>query len=379
MAEKDYYGILGLEKTANADEIKSAYRRLAKKYHPDVYATASDAEKKNAEEKFKEVQHAYDVLSDPQKKAAYDQYGSEDGPMGGGGAGFNPFGGGGGFDFFSDIINNFTGGGRASRSQDRDGDDIEVAVNLAFKEACFGAKDKEIHYTRIERCSACNGSGASNPNAVRTCSKCGGSGVINVQKRTMFGVMSSQMVCDACGGSGKAITEKCRECSGKGRIRRQRMLKVNIPAGIDNGQMMTIRGEGCAPASLRGEFGNLVLVFRVAPHALFAREGTNISFELPITVTQAALGAKITIPTLNGTTQIEIPEGTQNGTVLRVKGKGIKDLRREAYGDLYIHIIVDIPKNLNRKQRDILEEAQSVLEKARYDKIEKYNKTLRDL
>ena len=385
MAEKDYYSILGVSKEASADELKSAYRRLAKKYHPDVYATAPEAEKKQAEEKFKEIQHAYDVLSDPQKKAAYDQYGSEDGPMGGGGSGFNPFSGGfggeGGFDSFSDFINIFTGGGRSSSRSRRnlDGDDIEVAINLSFKEACFGVKDKEVSFMRVEKCATCNGTGSSNPNGVKVCTKCHGTGYINVQQRSLFGMMTSQRTCDMCGGQGKTITDKCKDCGGKGTVRRQKTIKVNIPAGVDNGQMMTIRGEGCAPSGQGGNYGNLILIFKVAPHSLFVREGNDISFELPITIMQATLGAKVTIPTLNGTTMIDIPEGTQHGTVLRIRGKGVKDLRRDAYGDMYVHIVIDVPKGLNRKQREAVQAAQDALDKVRYDKIDKFNRSLRDL
>ncbi len=384
MAEKDCYSILGVSKEASADELKSAYRRLAKKYHPDVYATAPEAEKKNAEEKFKEIQHAYDVLSDPQKKAAYDQYGSEDGPMGAGGSGFNPFSGGfggeGGFDSFSDFINIFTGGGRSSRTRrNLDGDDIEVAINLTFKEACFGVKDKEVSFMRVEKCATCNGTGSSNPNGVHVCSKCHGTGYITVQQRSLFGVMNTQRTCDACGGRGKTITDKCKDCGGKGTVRRQKTIKVNIPAGVDNGQMMTIRGEGCAPSEQGGNYGNLILIFKVAPHSLFVREGNDISFEYPITIMQAALGAKVTIPTLNGTTQIDIPEGTQHGTVLRIREKGVKDLRRNAYGDMYVHIVIDVPKGLNRKQKEALQAAQDALDKVRYDKIDKFNRSLRDL
>ncbi len=385
MAEKkDYYSILGVSKDASADDLKSAYRRLAKKYHPDVYATAPEAEKKQAEEKFKEIQHAYDVLSDPQKKAAYDQYGSEDGPMGAGGSGFNPFGGGfgggGDFDFVSDIFNMFTGGGRSSRARRNvDGDDVEVTVNLTFKEACFGVKEKEITYSRIEQCATCHGTGSSNPNGVKVCTKCHGSGVINVQSRTMFGFMNTQRACDACGGRGKTITDKCRDCGGKGLVRKQKKIKINIPAGVDNGQMMTVREQGCAPADGKGNYGNLILVFKVAPHPLFVREGKDISYELPITIMQATLGAKITVPTLNGTTMIDIPEGTQTGTVLCIRGKGVKDLRKNEYGDMYFHIIVEVPKNLNRKQREAMEQAQDALDKVTYDKVEKFNRIMSSL
>lgn len=374
-----------MAKTASADEIKSAYRRLAKKYHPDVFATAEESKKKEAEIKFKEIQHAYDILSDPQKKAAFDQYGSEDGPTmsGFGQGGFNPFGGGGagGFD---DIINNiftsFTGGGgRSGARRARDGDDLEFTLSLSFKDACFGVKDKEITFSRIEKCPTCNGSGAKDSSSIKTCPKCGGSGVINVQQRTPFGVMQTQRTCDECGGEGKIISEKCPDCHGKGRIKKQRTLKINIPAGVDNGQMLTMRGEGNAAPSEGGNNGNLILIFKIEPHPLFVREGVNLRYELPITIMQAALGDKIDVPTLSGVTTVEIPEGTQNGTVIRVKGKGVKSLRREAYGDLFIKIIVEVPKNLSSKQKSALKELNETLSKAKYEKIENYNKVLRNL
>lgn len=379
---KDYYDILGVDKKASADDIKSAYRRMAKKYHPDVYATASDKEKAEAEEKFKDVQHAYAVLSDPQKKAAYDQYGSEEGPQfaGGGGAGFNPFGGGSGFgDIFSDIFSAFSGGG-SSRNPNapRMGDDIEVEVTLNFKEACFGVK-KEITFNRIEKCSTCNGTGAKDASSVKVCTKCGGRGRVTVQQRTMLGVMQTEKVCDMCGGSGKIITDSCPDCRGKGRVRKQRTVTIPIPAGVDNGQMLTVRNEGNAGYN-GGENGNLIVVFRVRPHSMFVRNGNDLKLDLPITITQAVFGDNIEIPTLDKPVRIEIPAGTKNGTVLKVKGKGVKDLRRNSYGDLMITIKVDVPKNLSLKQRKELRQYFEDLDKnAQYDEVEKYQKKLRNI
>ena len=385
MAQTNYYDVLGVAKTASADEIKSAYRRLAKKYHPDVYATADEKTKKDAEAKFKEITHAYDVLSDPQKKAAYDQYGSEDGPTFSGGG--NPFGDGspfgGGFeDLFSNIFSGFTGGGGRSGGQarrDRNGDDVECTVNLTFKEACFGVKDKEIIFNRMDKCPSCNGTGSKSATGVQTCSRCNGTGTVTMQQRTPFGVMQTRTTCPQCNGEGKVIVDKCTECYGKGIVRKQRRLKVNIPAGVDNGNTMTIAKEGCAAPNGTGVSGNLFLIFKVASHPIFIREGVNISYELPISITQAALGAKISVPTLDGSTTIDIPEGTQNGTVIRVKGKGVKNLRKDSYGDMYIHIIVDVPKSLNLKQRAALREAEEQLAKAKYDQIDKFNKKLRDM
>lgn len=387
MADKDLYAILGINKNASADEIKSAYRSLAKKYHPDLYATASESEKKAAESKFKEIQHAYEVLSDPQKKAAYDQYGSEDGPTmngfggnGGGFGGFTNFSGEGFDGFFSNIFDAFTGGNRGATSQQEDGADVECKVNLSFKEAVFGVKDKEIVFNRMEKCSTCNGTGSKSPNGVTTCSKCKGTGTITILQRSFFGNVQTRTTCDQCRGTGKIIIDKCPDCLGKGIRRAQRKLKINVPAGVDNNNTMTIRGEGCAAPNGSGTAGDLYLRFIVAPHTLFVREGVNVSFELPITIFQAALGAKIAVPMLDGSSyMLDIPEGTQNGTVLRIRGKGIKNLRKEAYGDMYVHIVVEVPKSLNLKQRNALRDISDEMAKAKYDKVERFNKIIKDL
>lgn len=383
MAEKDYYAILGVSKEASADDIKSAYRHMAKKYHPDVYATAEESKKKEAEAKFKEIQHAYDVLSDPDKKAAYDQYGSEDGPtMGSGGFGFNPFGGGagGGYDdLFSNIFSAFTGGGAQRSNTNRDGDDVEYELKLTFKEAVFGVKDKEIVFNRIEKCATCKGTGAKDPSSVKVCTKCGGRGVVTVQQRTPFGVMQTQKRCEDCGGSGKIIGEKCKDCGGKGRVRKQRSIKVNIPAGVDNGQMLTMRGEGSAPRG-NGNNGNLILIFNVKGHPIFHRDGVNVSLDFPITVTDAILGGTVKVPTMDGgTVDLKISEGTQSGTIKTIRGKGVKHLRRDAYGDMLVRIIVDIPKDFSLRQKSALKDLDEVLSKGKYEEIEKFKKTLKDL
>ena len=382
---KNYYDILGVDKNASADEIKSAYRRLAKKYHPDVYATASDKEKAEAEAKFKEIQYAYDVLSDPQKKAAFDQYGSEDGPTMGGGAGFNPFGGGasgfGGFgDIFSDIFNTFTGGSasRSGATSARGGEDIEVELTLDFKEACFGAK-KEVTYTRIEKCPTCGGTGAKDKDSVKVCTKCGGRGRVIVQQRTMLGVMQTERVCDMCGGAGKIIMDPCPECKGKGKVRKKRTVSINIPAGVDNGQMLNVHNEGNAGYN-GGPNGNLIVVFRIKPHPLFTRRGNDIMFEMPITVTQAIFGDTVDVPTLDKPARVEIPAGIKNGTVIKVKGKGVKDLRRNVYGDIVITVKVDIPRNVGIRQRKEIKDSLEQLDRsAQYDEVEKFKKKLKSL
>ncbi len=379
MAEKDYYKVLGIDKNADADQIKSAYRKLAKKYHPDVYTTKSDSEKKAAEAKFKEVQHAYDVLSDPQKKATYDQFGSEDGPTMQGG---NPFGTGGFTDLFSDIFNVFSdvGGGRSTRqarASAMPGDDIELTMRLDFKEASFGAA-RDITFTRIEKCPVCSGSGAKVGTEKKRCTKCGGSGTVTVNQRTMFGTMQTMRTCDLCNGSGETIDVPCPECAGKGRVRRSRTLKVNIPAGVDEGQILTMRGEGSASLG-NGPNGNLLIIFSIRAHPLFKRDGFNLYFDLPITSFQAILGAKINIPTLDGRTTVDIPSGTQSGTILRIRGKGIKHLRKDAFGDLLVKVVIDTPKNISSKQKKKLLEAEDAFADAKYDKIKAYNKVLREL
>lgn len=375
---KDYYKVLEIERDANADEIKSAYRRLAKKYHPDVFATATEDKKKEAEQKFKELQHAYAVLSDPQKKSTYDQFGSEDGPMMGEGGfgGFNPFGNDAGFadDIISNIFSAFTGGGRASGGAryERDGDDIEVVLNLSFKEAFFGV-EKEITFNRIEKCKTCSGTGAKDKASIKTCPKCGGTGSVRVTQRTPFGVMQSTQACDRCRGKGKTIDEPCADCKGRGRVKKSRTIKVRIPAGVDNGQMLTMRGEGSSPEG-NGNNGNLIIIFKVSPHSVFKRDGINLNMDLPITFLQAVLGDKIEIPTMDGRVPVDIPEGTQNGTIVRIKGKGVKHLKRDIYGDLFVKIIVDIPKNLTATQRNKLKEVAGAFEKASFDKVQKFRK-----
>lgn len=385
MANKDYYGVLGVSKGASADEIKSAYRRLAKQYHPDVFATADESKKKEAEQKFKEIQHAYAVLSDPQKKSTYDQFGSEDGPVMGsgfGGGGFNPFGGDGGFadDIISNIFSAFTGGGGAQHSAryERDGDDIEVVLNLTFEEAFFGV-EKEITFNRVEKCKTCVGTGAKNTSAIKTCPKCGGSGTIRVNQRTPFGIMQSSRTCDNCRGKGKIIEEKCDDCKGRGRVKKERTIKVRIPAGIDNGQMLTMRGEGGAAEGRNGNNGNLIIIFKVSSHPIFIRDGINLNMELPITFLQAALGAKVEIPTMNGMLPIDIPEGTQNGTIIRIKGKGVKHLKRDMNGDLFVKVIVDIPKNLSMSQRSKLKDVEKAFEKATFEKVQKFRKNIKGI
>lgn len=375
MANKDYYAILGVNKNASADEIKSAYRKLAKQWHPDVFARDSEEKKKKAKEKFTEIQHAYDVLSDPEKKSNYDQFGSEDGqhfdPNQGFG-GFSSSGFGGFADIFSDLFSGFGGGSSTnSANMPRMGEDIEFVINLSFEEACFGA-DKTVKFNRVENCSSCKGTGAKNGTAFKTCTKCGGKGRITVDQRSMFGVVRTERACDMCNGTGKIITEQCQTCSGRGRVMKQRSITVNIPAGVDNNQMLTVRNEGNAGIN-GGPNGNLILVFKVSSHKLFKREGNNLFMELPIKVSQAIFGASVEIPTLTKRIKINIPPGSSDGVRLKVKGYGVKDLRRKSFGDLYVTLIVDIPKDISNKQKKSLIDAMDILDKAKHEKVDRFN------
>lgn len=350
--KKDFYEVLGIEKGASDDEIKKAYRKMAKKYHPDL--NKGDA---SAEQMFKDVNEAYSVLSDPQKKARYDQYGHAgvDPNYGAGGGGFS-----GNMDFgdISDIFSSFFGGGFGGGSSRRNapiqGEDREVRVNLSFEEAVFGCS-KNIKFTRIEACPDCNGSGAAKGTTPETCSACSGSGQVRVQQRTPFGVMQTQKTCDKCGGKGKTVKTPCQKCSGNGYIRKNKDFTVTIPAGIDDGQSMTLRGQGDAGRN-GGQSGDLYVTVSVAKHSIFKREGMNVYCDVPITFTEAALGAKINIPTLEGTEEYTIPEGTQPGTVFTLKNRGITEIRGTRRGNLAFRAVVEVPKNLSQKQKDLLTE-----------------------
>lgn len=384
--EKDYYKILGINRDANADEIKSAYRNMAKKWHPDVYATDSEEKRKQAKDKFTEIQHAYSVLSDPQKRSVYDQYGSEDGPSmspgGGSGPGFGGAGFGGFGEMFGDLFNVFSGGDSRSRSSGannpRTGEDIELQLTLTFEEACFGV-EKELTYKRVENCSACKGTGAKGGTSYTVCQKCRGTGSVTVDQRTMFGVMRSQQSCPACGGKGKVVTDICVECSGAGRVKNQRTVKVKIPAGVDNNQMLTVANEGNAGYNGASN-GNLIVVFKVLSHKLFVRNGFDLKIDFPIKVSQAIFGDKVEIPTLKGDKiTVEIPEATEDGTIIRVKKRGVKFLRKDAYGDLYVKIIIDLPQNLSFKNKKALKESLVILDNASYLKVDKFKKTIENM
>lgn len=361
MAEtkRDYYEVLGVQKNATDEELKKAYRQLAKKYHPD----ANPNNKEEAEKKFKEVNEAYEVLSDKQKRSMYDQFGHS-GPNGyssdfsgfSGFDGFSGFGGGnGGFDVdLGDIFSSFFGGSTRSQRQNGPvrGRDLRVRVEIAFEEAAFGIT-KEITINRDEQCDTCHGSGCKPGTSTETCKVCNGSGQVKSVQNTILGSFSSVRTCEHCGGSGKIISTPCVDCKGRGTVRKQRKIKVNIPAGIDNGQIISLRGEG-EPGLRGGGPGDLYITVNVKPHSVFTRKGDSLFCNVHISFAQAALGAIIDVPTLSGAEQYDLAEGTQTGSIFTLKGKGIKNINGRGTGDLYFTVIVDVPKKLNGEQRELL-------------------------
>ena len=364
MAEsKDYYSILGVSKDATADDLKKAYRKRAKQYHPDAQHTEED--KKKAEAKFKEINEAYSVLSDENKRAQYDRFGSNFEQAGFGGSGFGgysnayDFSGFGGIDFdLEDILGSVFGGGFGSSSKKSQGPtrgaDIRTNMSLKFEEAAFGVK-KEISITRNEKCDSCNGSGAKPGSRVITCDKCGGRGKIQMTQNTIMGAFSTVKTCDKCSGTGKVIETPCEKCSGKGIVRKSRKIEINVPAGIDDGQAISLRGEGDA-GKKGGPNGDLYVVMKVAPHKYFKRNGFDISANVRVPFTKMALGGDIKIPTLEGEMEFNIPEGTTTGTKFRVKDQGIPILNGKGRGNLEFTVDVDVPKKLTDKQREILTE-----------------------
>ena len=354
MAEKrDYYEVLGLSKGADEASIKKAYRSLAKKYHPDL--NPGNAE---AEAKFKEINEAYDVLSDADKKAKYDQFGhAAFDPTAGGGGGYGGFNGGfGDFGDIGDIFSSFFGGGfGGSAGQRRNaptrGEDIAVRVTVSFEEAAFGTK-KDVSYNRIQKCSDCGGSGAAKGTRAETCKACGGSGQRRVTQRIGGMAFQSTTTCDACRGTGKIIKTPCNECNGKGYVKVNKKLSVNIPAGIDDGERIAIRGQGCDGRN-GGPAGDLIITVNIKKHSIFERDGYNIYCDVPITVTEATLGATIDVPTLEGNQKFEIPDGTQPGTKFTLKQKGIPFINNSSKrGDLIFTVNVEIPKGLNKEQKE---------------------------
>ena len=369
MAEnkRDYYEVLGVSKGASEDEIKKAYKKLARKYHPDM-----NPGDKDAEEKFKEVNEAYEVLSDSEKKARYDQFGfaGVDPNFGAGGGGY---GGGAGFDFgdLGDIFGSFFGGGfgggqtRRNPNAPQRGESIRMNLTISFEEAAFGC-EKELTIDRYESCETCRGSGAAPGTSPETCPDCGGSGVVQTRRQTPMGVFASTAPCSRCGGRGKIIKEPCKDCRGSGMVRRRRKIQASVPAGIDNGQTISIRGQGHAGKN-GGPAGDLLVTITVRPHELFRREGTSVLCEAPITFPQAVLGAELEIPTIDGKVKYDIPEGTQSGTTFRLKGKGIPALNGRGRGDQYVTVYIETPRNLNREQKEALKKFAEAVGENNYE------------
>ena len=371
MNKKDYYEILGVPKDADDKAIKSAFRRLAKQYHPDV------SKEPNAAEKFKEAQEAYAVLSDPEKRSQYDKYGH---------AAFDQMNGGAGFDFsdfdFSDIFSEIFGagfgggfsgfsgfGGRSSsRTREERGDDRLMRVDLTFDEAVFGGK-KKINVDVYDECEYCNGKGGKGE---KTCNTCGGSGVVTRSQNTILGAFMTRTTCPDCNGKGKTYDTICSHCSGKGKVRKNKDLEVKIPAGVDTGVRLRLQGKGDAGKN-GGANGDLYLEFRVKPHEIYERDGDDIYLELPITITDAVLGCKVDVPTLYGNVKLTIPEGAETGDKHRLKGKGVENLHSGTKGNMYIVINVVIPNKLDRKQKKLFEElSETNLKTSKFKKIEEF-------
>jgi len=377
MAEnkRDYYEVLGVDKNAGTDDIKRAYRKLAGKYHPD-----RNPGDKSAEEKFKEIGEAYEVLSDSDKRARYDQFGFQGvDPNFNGGQGFDGFGGFGGFGDFGDIFGDFFGGGRRSstRNGPMRGENVGTRVEVTFEEAAFGT-EKEVSTQRIENCSACSGTGSAD-GATETCSACRGTGQVRTTQNIMGMAIQSTTTCPQCSGRGKIIKNPCNTCRGKGKVRRTHKLKVNIPAGVDAGQSVRVRGEGCVGAN-GGPSGDLLVEIAIKRHPIFKREGTEVYCEVPITFSQAALGAEIEIPTLDGKVKYEIPEGTQTGKEFVLAGKGVprvNDPRRR--GNHHFFVVVETPTKLTKEQKELLRQLDGTMDNKSTPKAKKFFDTLKDI
>lgn len=353
MSKRDYYDVLGVEKGASKEEIKKSYRKLARKYHPDVNKEA------DASDKFKEVKEAYETLSNDQKRGQYDQFGHAGAQQGFGGGGF----GGGGQDFggFGDIFDMFFGGGGGRRNDPnapRQGADLQYRMVLDFEEAIFG-KETDISIPTEETCDTCHGSGAKPGTKVDTCSHCQGTGQLNVEQSTPFGKVVNRRVCNHCNGTGKIIPEKCTTCRGTGKVKKNRKIHINIPAGIDEGQQIRVAGKG-EPGVNGGPAGDLFVVIQVRPHEFFQREGDHIYLELPITFAQAALGDELEVPTVHGRVKMKIAPGTQTGKTFRLKGKGAPNVRGHGHGDEHVQVRVVTPSKLTDKQKDLLREFNEI-------------------
>ena len=355
MAEKrDFYEVLGVKKGASEDELKKAYRKLAKENHPDLHPGD-----KECEARFKEINEAYEVLSDPDKRAKYDQFGHAafDPSQGfGGGGGFGGFEGFGGFgDIFSDIFGGgfgFGGGGGRNPNAPRKGDNLRATVNIKFEEAAFGVK-KDVFVSKIEQCHECKGTGCAEGTTTEVCPDRKGTGTVMSTKRTPFGMVQSSEQCPKCKGRGKIIHSPCKTCRGIGSVRRQHKVSVSIPAGIDDGQTISLKGQGNAGLN-GGPAGDLLITVLVQPHARFERDGASILLDQEISFSQAALGAEVEVPTLDGKVKLNIPEGTQSGTTFRLKGKGVPFLRNGGRGDQFVTVNVAVPRSMTSTQKNAL-------------------------
>ena len=372
--KRDYYEVLGVDKNASEDEIKRAYKKMARKYHPDL-----NPDNKEAEEKFKEVNEAYEVLSDSDKKARYDQFGFAGvDPNYGAGAGGGAYGAG-GFDFgdLGDIFGSFFGGGfgsaqRRNPNAPQRGESIRLSVTISFEEAAFGC-EKEVSVDRYETCAVCHGSGCADGTSPEVCPDCHGSGQVQVRRQTPMGVFATTSPCGRCGGKGRIIKTPCTACRGSGLERKRRTIQAKIPAGIDNGQTISVRGQGHAGKN-GGPSGDLLITITVRPHELFRREGTSVLCEAPITFAQAVLGAELEIPTIDGKVKYDLPEGTQSGTTFRLKGKGIPELNGRGRGDQYVTVYIETPRNLNREQKEALKKFAESVRDNNYEERKKFFK-----
>lgn len=362
MAEKrDYYEVLGVDKSASEDEIKKAYRKAAKQYHPDLHPGD-----KEAEEKFKEANEAYEVLSDAEKKAKYDRFGHAgvDPSYGAGQGGYGGFNGQ-GFDFdLGDIFSNifgggFGGGGASNPNAPQRGSDTQTSVTISFEEAAKGC-EREVESNRIEVCDECHGSGAAAGSSPKTCPECNGRGQVTTSQRTPFGMFQTQKACSRCGGKGTIIDNPCKKCRGAGRVRRPAKITVKIPAGIDDRQIINARGQGNKGIN-GGPAGDLRVAVNVRPHPIFERDGYNVWVEMHISFAAAALGCELQVPTLDGKVKYNIPAGTQSGDVFKLKGRGIQSLNNRGRGDQLVRVIVDVPRTLNAEQKRLLLELDKAL------------------
>ncbi len=357
---KDYYKILGVEKNASKEDIKKAYRKLAMQYHPDKNNDAG------ATEKFKEISEAAAVLSDDEKKAQYDRFGSA-GPQGGfgGSSGFEGFSG---FDDINDIFESFFGG-TSRRNRKRKGSDLRYDITIDFEDAAFGT-EKEIQFERMDKCKECDGKGYRKDSDVEECSHCNGSGRVTKDVRTPFGLFRQSATCNHCSGEGRAIKNPCKECNGTGKSSKRVKLNVKIPAGVDDGSTLRIGGEGMAGERSAGA-GDMYIVVHVRPHKYFARDGTDLHIEVPISYAQAVLGAKIEVPTLEKPVNMKVPAGTESGTTFRLEGKGMKDVDGWGYGDLLVKVNIEVPKKLSKKEKELIEKLAGVKEEPSKSFLEK--------